>query len=870
MLRISIPLFLALVACVLLLSGQNARGTELLVNGGFEAGVEPWQASHGTLDAAGAPVHSGAGAARLAGTTLQQHEVFQWVEVNPGATYALSAWVLHNDPNVQMAFLRINWYDGDLNPVSTEDSPFPLTAPDPSYRQLTAGPAVAPDAALYARIGLRVQPNGPFTIWVDDISFVGPDPTPIPTASPTIAPTDTPVPTLTVSPTPSATPLVTSTPTVTPRRSPTPQPEPIVFPQLVNGDFEEQRSDGTPYGWRKVGGEMASVSLPRRDGSHAVSLTSDTTSTKWVYQTVSVQGDQFYEATAYALKSDPATREVIIRVSWYESDDGSGESINSVDSLTALGSDSADFRFLTTGPVAAPEEARSAKVRLMLRPQSGAATTVYFDSATFEPVSAPTATFPPKPTSTPTETPVGTPVGTPTISPTSTAGPATPTPPAEPEVFAELTNGGFEVTREDGTPYAWQKYGGAFSSTSDAAAEGALSLELMSTTTSTKWVYQTVTVQPGRFYQASAWTQKYDLNAAATFVRISWYATPDGSGDALDSVDSALALNHDPSFVMLSTGPVLAPPGAVTAKVKLMLRPQSDSRTVAYFDRVAFAAVDPPSSSAPPSETPATRPPEMSAPPATSDQEPSSFASLTNGSFEELRDDGTPRAWHAFGGDLASGTTASDGSRSLALSSDTTSTKWAYQAVAVEAGRFYEAKVDVLPQANVASVYVRLSWYESPDGTGESLDQVDSNVAAKTGAFETLTTQPVQAPAGAHSVRVRLMLRPASGSHAAAIFDDVTFSLTGVPLSDPAAPPEVDGTIPGSPTAAVLGVLATPVKPVNDRSAPDDENAVEPTSNRGSDYDWVLALAIGMPAAALGTAGLLEWRKRRRDTGRLR
>ena len=39
--------------------------------------------------------------------------------------------------------------------------------------------------------------------------------------------------------------------------------EPTLFPALVNGGFEDVREDGTPYGWRKIGGEVsASAEIP--------------------------------------------------------------------------------------------------------------------------------------------------------------------------------------------------------------------------------------------------------------------------------------------------------------------------------------------------------------------------------------------------------------------------------------------------------------------------------------------------------------------------------------------------------------------------------------------------------------------------------
>ena len=119
-------------------------------------------------------------------------------------------------------------------------------------------------------------------------------------------------------------------------------------------------------------------------------MLSRTESTKWLYQTVSVEGGTYYRLQAMALKNDPAAREVLLRVSWYASADGSGSQISTVDS-PALAEDSPEFVELDTGPVRAPPEARSAKVRLLLRPTSTTSVVVYFDDVRFEATAAPPA-----------------------------------------------------------------------------------------------------------------------------------------------------------------------------------------------------------------------------------------------------------------------------------------------------------------------------------------------------------------------------------------------------------------------------------------------------------------------------------------------
>ncbi|GAF72291.1 unnamed protein product, partial [marine sediment metagenome] len=256
---------------------------------------------------------------------------------------------------------------------------------------LTLTNAVAPCAARSVRYGVIVSGDTD-AVSVDSPSLqlsAEPDATPI--ACPTEPPSPTPTPTLTPTPPPPPSPAPTSAPVPPPApplseatpTTPTPQPaEPRVFPSLVNGGFEDVREDGTPYGWRKVGGEMSASKAFHAEGERSAALVSRTASTKWIYQTVSVQGGAFYRLLAAALKNDPGVREALLRVSWYESADGSGSQIGTADS-PALAEDSAGFVMLDTGPVQAPPQARSAKVRLLLRPASAAAV-VYFDAVRFE------------------------------------------------------------------------------------------------------------------------------------------------------------------------------------------------------------------------------------------------------------------------------------------------------------------------------------------------------------------------------------------------------------------------------------------------------------------------------------------------------
>ena len=168
---------------------------------------------------------------------------------------------------------------------------------------------------------------------------------------------------------------------------------------LRNSSFEEADSKGLPLFWHNYGGELARTNEVRSEGQFAAALSSQTSSTKWAYQMVTVQGGLAYVLSADALKDDPAVAAAYLRLSWYANPDGSGEAIDSADSTAVLVDDSTEFRFLTTEAVVAPDEAASAKVRLMMDPAGEAPGAVYFDAVTFE------ETALPEPTLSPTATP---------------------------------------------------------------------------------------------------------------------------------------------------------------------------------------------------------------------------------------------------------------------------------------------------------------------------------------------------------------------------------------------------------------------------------------------------------------------------------
>jgi hypothetical protein len=147
---------------------------------------------------------------------------------------------------------------------------------------------------------------------------------------------------------------------------------------LLNGGFEEAL-DGMPVGWGKYGGALERTATHYRSGSFAAAYSSDTESTKWVYQPVGVQPGRAYVFDGYVLLDDQAVAEVFLRVSWYTSDDASGSAVVTADSTERLTGSDPSFRYLTTGATLVPLGTRSARVRVMLVPLSSARATIYLD-----------------------------------------------------------------------------------------------------------------------------------------------------------------------------------------------------------------------------------------------------------------------------------------------------------------------------------------------------------------------------------------------------------------------------------------------------------------------------------------------------------
>ncbi|GBD14718.1 hypothetical protein HRbin25_00599 [bacterium HR25] len=299
---------------------------------------------------------------------------FQTTSITMATSYRVRA--CFDSREVEAVMLRVVFYDApDAAGDSLAEQTVPGSPEDEAGHCWQASEAVtAPCRSRSARYGIASLTGGAgvLSLHLEEEGATGQPcelPTPSPTPSPSVS--DGPGP----APSPTLTPVTAE--------------EPVVFPVLVNGGFEEARPDGTPYGWRKVGGTLARQPGTALEGSHAAVLVSDSPSTKWAYQTVRVRAGTSYELRAHVLKDDPAAEEVWLSISWYASEDGSGQALSSHDSPQRLDEDGPAFRALSTGPATAPPGAHSARLRLMLRPRSAAIARAYFDAVSFQEVAAP-------------------------------------------------------------------------------------------------------------------------------------------------------------------------------------------------------------------------------------------------------------------------------------------------------------------------------------------------------------------------------------------------------------------------------------------------------------------------------------------------
>jgi hypothetical protein len=267
---------------------------------------------------------------------------------------------------------------------------------------------------------------------------------------------------------------------------------------------------------------------------------------------------------------------VEVTLIWFD-DEASALSIASREVVAGAGY--APFSFSAN----APAGAQGLRVRLVS--EDGA---FCLDDVTLDGPAPPVATpAPTQPAVVATATSVATtrPPASATPRPTATTqAAADPADSSLPPAF-EFTNGGFEAGLA-----GWSKFGGTLSMVQTPVHSGGFAGRLSSATDSTKWAYQTLVVDPAQHYEFSGYVSG-DAGVQAAYLRISWYASNDGSGAALATTDSTSRISGASAYALLATGPVQAPVGARSARTRVVLTPSSAGPASITFDDLWFGAV---------------------------------------------------------------------------------------------------------------------------------------------------------------------------------------------------------------------------------------------------------------------------------------
>ncbi|MBF6600120.1 MAG: lamin tail domain-containing protein [Dehalococcoidia bacterium] len=380
----------ALAALSLFMQGDRAAAYDYVTNGGFEDGTTGWRSAGGTMQVVDATTVVPAEGARAGYFTLASSRgiLRQASVMAPPGDYALALSVRSSSASVRVTAS-----------IATSDASGAATsayeiAPD-SWTPIALSITLSQGTWIGVAIEFVGAPGD--GVYVDAVHLDGVDPSTVPTSTSTPAPSASPAPTGTRTATPTRTATQTRTPTATRTATPagTGTPSPMLAPllgSLQNGGFEQLAPDGAIVAWNQVGGSLAPATAPVHGGWRAARLESTTASTKWMYQAVAVTPGTSYAFTAWVLDNDPAVAAAFLRISWYASDDGSGGALASADSTGRLTSADTAYRQLTSGTIAAPSTARSARLRVLLAPASDAAAAIYVDDASFVELSPSDAT----------------------------------------------------------------------------------------------------------------------------------------------------------------------------------------------------------------------------------------------------------------------------------------------------------------------------------------------------------------------------------------------------------------------------------------------------------------------------------------------
>jgi hypothetical protein len=296
------------------------------------------------------------------------------------------------------------------------------------------------------------------------------------------------------------------------------------------------------------------------------------------------------------VKAHGATASARLHLIWL---DASGLELTATSKLVAATSEYGAFSLSASSPAGARG------LRLRITAQDGA---LCLDALSLDGPLAPAATATPAATPTLPPTSVAASRPAPSPAPTSTPAPAfTSEAATAPTPGWDLLNGGFE----DGLS-GWSKFGGSLSVVDAPVHGGSHAGRLTSTTTATKWAYQTVLVDASRTYEFSGFVSAGD-GIRQAYLRISWYATADGSSTATSDSDSVSTIDAAGTYAALSTGPVTPPAGTRSARLRIVLAPAGAAPAAITFDDLSFAPVTAPATPTPEADPPDVQSAEASA-----------------------------------------------------------------------------------------------------------------------------------------------------------------------------------------------------------------------------------------------------------------
>ena len=246
-----------------------------------------------------------------------------------------------------------------------------------------------------------------------------------------------------------------------------------------------------------------------------------------------------------------------------------------------------------------------------------------------------------------------------------------------------------------------------------------------------------------------------------------------GGADSIACFDS-LSL-EGPAYIPPTT--TATPSATIAASATATPSPSSTSTAIATQSATPTRTATPP-----PSATVASAP--------TTSAPTSAGLSFSNGGFESGLS-----GWQKFGGELrAVASPHRSGGSAGALTSTTDSTKWAYQAVAIDASSAYRFSGYVRGEGSLSAAYLRISWYTSGDASGQALATDDSigQLNGPSSDFVYLSTDAVSPPQGARSARLRVVMAPGGSAAATVYLDDFEFAPATVSAQ---ATPRVEPTL---------------------------------------------------------------------------